>query len=95
MSANYASDAAIHPPGAGRMEGRTAINGYWKAAIDAGLCDVDITASSVDITGNSSVSVGILSGKMGDAALTGKYIVIGKKTGDGWKIQQDIWNFDA
>ncbi len=32
---------------------------------------------------------------MGDTALTGKYIVIGKKTDAGWKIHQDIWNFDA
>ena len=52
-------------------------------------------ASSVDVTGDGSVSVGTLTGKMGDAALTGKYIVIGKKTSGGWKICHDIWNFDA
>lgn len=91
----YAEDAAIHPPGAGRIDGKDAIQGYWQAAIDAGLCDVSIVATSVDITGDSSVSVGTLSGKMGDAALTGKYIVAGRKTDQGWKMVQDIWNFDG
>ncbi len=95
MSAHYTDDAAILPPGAGRIDGKEAIQGYWQAAIDAGLCEVSIASSSVDITGDSSVTVGTLSGKMGDAALTGKYIVTGKKTGGGWKIHRDIWNFDA
>jgi ketosteroid isomerase-like protein len=66
-----------------------------RGAIDAGLAEVSIVASSVDVTGDGSVSVGTLTGKMGDAALTGKYIVIGKKTSGGWKICHDIWNFDA
>ena len=95
VTAHYADDAAIHPPGAGRIDGKEAIQVYWQAAIDAGLCEVNIVASSVDITGDTSVTVGTLSGKMGDAALTGKYIVLGKKTGEGWKMHHDIWNFDA
>lgn len=95
VAAHYTEDAAILPPGAGRMDGKEAIQGYWQAGIDAGLSDVSIVATSVDITGDSSVTVGTLSGKMGDAALTGKYVVIGKKTGGGWKIHFDIWNFDA
>ena len=66
-----------------------------QAGIDAGLGEVGIVASSVDVTGDSSVTVGTLSGKMGDAALIGKYIVIGKKTVGGWKIHHDIWNWDA
>ena len=95
VAAHYTDDAAIHPPGAGRMDGKEAIQVYWQAGIDAGLSEVSIVASSVDVTGDGSVSVGTLSGKMGDAALTGKYIVIGKKTAGGWKIYHDIWNFDA
>ncbi len=89
VSAHYADDAAIHPPGAGRMDGKEAIQGYWQAAIDAGLGEVSIVASSVDVTGDSSVTVGTISGKMGDAALTGKYIVIAKRTDGGWKIHRD------
>ena len=77
------------------MNGKDAIQAYWQAGIDTGLSEISIVASSVDITGDSSVSVGTLSGKMGDAALTGKYIVVSKKTAGGWKIYHDIWNFDA
>lgn len=95
VAAHYTDEAAIHPPGAGRMDGTEAIQGYWQAGIDAGLSEVSIVASSVDVTGDSSVSVGTLSGKMGDTELAGKYIVIGKKTAGGWKIHHDIWNFDA
>jgi ketosteroid isomerase-like protein len=95
ISECYTNDAAILPPGAGRMDGKEAIQAYWQGGIDAGLSDVSITATSVDVTGDASVTVGMLSGKMGDAALTGKYIVIGKKTDEGWKIHRDIWNFDA
>ena len=95
VASNYADDAAIHPPGAKRLDGKQAIQAYWQAGIDAGLSDVSIVATSVDVHGQTSVSVGTLSGKMGDADLVGKYIVIGKKTGAGWKIHHDIWNFDA
>lgn len=95
VASQYSDDASILPPGAGRMDGKAAIQGYWQAGIDAGLSDVSIVATTVDVTGDSSVTVGTLSGKMGDAALTGKYIVIGRKTGEGWKIHRDIWNFDA
>ena len=94
-TALYTDDAAIHPPSAGRIDGTEAIQSYWQAGIDAGLKEVGITASSVDVARDGSVTVGTLSGKMGDGALTGKYIVIGKKTAGGWKIHHDIWNWDA
>ena len=95
VSRKYPDDASILPPGAGRMDGKEAIQGYWQAGIDAGLSDVSIVATSVDVTGDSSVTVGTLTGKMGDAELAGKYIVVGRRTDDGWKIHRDIWNFDA
>ena len=95
VAAQYADDAAILPPGAARMDGKDAIQGYWQAGIDGGLSRVNIVATSIHVTGDTSVTVGNLLGKMGDVLLTGKYIVIGKKTEDGWKIYRDIWNFDG
>ena len=95
VAGHYTDDATILPPGAGRIDGKEAIQGYWQAGIDAGLSNVNIVATTVDVTGDSSVTVGTLSGKMGETELAGKYIVIGRKTGDGWKIHRDIWNFDA
>ena len=95
VASQYTDDASILPPGAGRMDGKDAIQGYWQAGIDAGLSNVSIVATTVDVMGDNSVTVGTLSGKMGDADLAGKYVVIGKKTSDGWKIHRDIWNFDG
>ncbi len=95
VASYYAEDAAILPPGAARMDGREAIQGYWQAGIDGGLSDVSIIGETVEITGDTSITVGNLSGKMGDANLAGKYIVIAKKSKDGWKIHRDIWNFNG
>jgi len=91
----YANDAALLPPGAPRMDGRDAARTFWQGAIDAGLGSVTITSDSLDILGDTGITVGSLSGEMGGQALAGKYIVISRKTDDGWKIQSDIWNFDA
>lgn len=95
VATNYTDDAVIHPPVAERIDGKPAIEGYWQAGIDAGLSGVAIVATSIDINGDASVTVGKISGKMGDADLTGKYVVVGRKTEAGWKIHHDIWNFDA
>ena len=36
VTAHYTDDAAIHPPGAVRMDGKAAVQGYWQPGIDAG-----------------------------------------------------------
>ena len=94
-AACYTDDAALLPPGVPRMNGREAAKSYWQGAIDAGLSEVSITAESIEIHGDTGITVGSLSGEMGGQALSGKYVVISQKTGEGWKIQRDIWNFDA
>jgi len=91
----YTNDAVLLPPGGPRIDGKDAAKTFWQGAIDAGLGGVTITADTVDILGDTGVTVGALTGEMGGQALAGKYILISRKTGDGWKIQRDIWNFDA
>ena len=94
-ASSYTADGAVLPPGAPRMDGREAIKGFWQAAIDMGLTDVAIVADEVEILGDVATDVGTLTGRLGDAGLTGKYIVIWKNGPDGWLIHRDIWNFDA
>lgn len=91
----YTDDATLLPPGAPWMDGKEAAEAYWKGAIDAGLKGVTITDDSVDVFGDTGITVGKLLGEMGGQALSGKYIIISRKTSNGWKIQRDIWNFDA
>ncbi len=95
VAACYTDDAALMPPGAPTMAGIDAVTAYWAGAIEAGLTDVTITPSSVDVQGESSITIGTVAGKMGDAALTGKYILTCRRTAAGWKVTRDIWNFDA
>ncbi|MGX9350421.1 YybH family protein [Shimia sp. W99] len=91
----YTDDGAIMPPGAPMMEGIDAIQDYWQAAMDAGLSGVSIVGDSIDIDGDTALTVGTLSGEMGGQPLSGKYIVSSRRTKDGWRIHRDIWNFDA
>jgi ketosteroid isomerase-like protein len=66
-----------------------------------GLSQVTLTTIEVEELGNTALEVGTVtgtvSGENGDSIeMTGKYIVIWKKNGEGqWHLQRDIWNFDA
>lgn len=94
-TAPYANDGAIMPPGAPEMSGHDAIRGYWQAAIDGGLSDVVASPSAADVSGEFAVTMGTLAASMGGQELTGKYILYFRKSDGNWKVQRDIWNFDA
>lgn len=93
-AAHYTADGAVLPPGAPTMSGTAGVQGYWQAAIDMGLKDVVLTTQHVTEQGDHATEIGTLTGTLGDASLAGKYIVLWKNEG-GWKLHQDIWNFDA
>ncbi|WP_170760053.1 YybH family protein [Ruegeria lacuscaerulensis] len=94
-TAPYAEDGAVMPPGAPTMSGHAAIREYWQAAIDGGLNDVVANPTAAHISGDFAVTMGTLTGSMGGQELSGKYILYFRKGDDGWKVQRDIWNFDA
>lgn len=94
-TAPYAADGAIMPPGAPTMSGHEAIHGYWQAAIEAGLSNVVANSTGAHVNGDIAMTMGTLAASMGEQDLTGKYILYLQKGDDGWKVQRDIWNFDA
>ena len=94
-TAPYAQDGAVLPPGSPMLSGRDAIRGYWQAAIDGGLSDVVANPTDAQVNGDLAVTMGTLSASMGGQGLTGKYILYFRNGDDGWKVQCDIWNFDA
>ena len=94
-TAPYAEDGAIMPPGAPTMSGHDAIRGYWQAAIDGGLSDVVASPTAANVSGDFAVTMGTLAASMGGQGLAGKYILYLRNGDDGWKVQCDIWNFDA
>ncbi len=94
-TAPYAADGAVMPPGAPTMSGHDAIRGFWQAAIDGGLSDVVANVTAAHVSGDIAVTMGSLTASMGGQELAGKYILYFQKGDDGWKVQRDIWNFDA
>jgi uncharacterized protein (TIGR02246 family) len=93
----YAEDARILPPGAEMVEGRDAIQGYWKAAVET-FTDAKLTTTDIKPLGDSYArEIGSFSSKTtGDnpQEITGKYIIIWQQVGEDWKISDDIWNIN-
>lgn len=100
VAAHYTEDAALLPPDAARVDGREAIERFWKGAMDSGFKDLNLEAVEVEESGDLAYEVGrftgTVPGKEGARAdLVGKYIVVWKKDQDGtWRLHRDIWNSD-
>ena len=95
----YTSDAALLPPGEARVDGRSAIERYWKGAIDAGFKDLTLEAQDVTETTNGAVEFGrfTMAGPNAGAAagtMAGKYAVLWRGEGGSWRIHRDMWNDD-
>ena len=91
----YTSDAYVLPPGAEMVKARSAIEAYWRQAMQQ-IGDVKCTALEVKPLGRSAArEIGTCSFKTKaqppqDGAL--KYAVVWEKEGGQWKLLQDIWN---
>lgn len=98
VAAHYAEDAAVFPPDAARVDGRTGIQTFWKGAMDAGLADLKLKAVEVHGDGDLAFEVGEVSfsapdGSGGRSTANGKYVVVWKRGPDGtWRLYRDIWN---
>jgi uncharacterized protein (TIGR02246 family) len=96
----YTEDAALLPPGEARVDGRAAIEAYWKRTIDAGAKNLTLRLVEVGWRRDQAYEVGQLSIDVQDqsgkaATVKGKYVVIWKRSSDGaWRLFRDIWNTD-
>jgi uncharacterized protein (TIGR02246 family) len=94
----YTEDAALLPPGGGRVDGRDAIQAFWQGAADSGMKIDDLHAIEVDARQDLAGEVGVFTlsvpGESGVTKVVGKYIVIWKRTGHTWQLYRDIWNTD-
>ena len=55
----YTEDAALFPPGAARIDGRSAIQTFWQGAIDSGMTIDDLHAVEVDSGGDIAGEIGV------------------------------------
>ena len=97
-AAPYAKDAVLLPPDAPRIDGREGIAGFWGAVFEAGVSDIVLETTDLDMLGDTAIETGTWQvtapdGNGDTVTPAGKYIVVWNRGADGgWMVQQDIWN---
>ncbi len=96
LASLYSRDATLFPPGAERVDGRSAIQTFWQGAMDAGMKLDELRATEVisrgDIAGEMGGFILSVPGDSGVTKVIGEYIVIWKRDGHTWQLHRDIWN---
>lgn len=92
LASLYAEDAMLLPPDHEPIQGREAIQAFWRQGTDTGLA---VTNLAVEVDGNLGYLVGQyhLPATDEEPADSGKYVMCLKRQRDGsWKVTADIWN---
>ena len=94
MGALYTENGQLLPPNSDFVSGQAAISAFWQGAIDMGIKTAKLETVEIDGEGDAVFEVGkyALGGEGGSEMDSGKFIVVWKKEGGGWKLHRDIWN---
>jgi uncharacterized protein (TIGR02246 family) len=100
VSAFYAPDAVLMPPGAPIVKGRASIQKFLQGLLDAGATQVKLRTTKVDAAGDLAYGRGAYSFSLpaGDASTrqeVGKYVVVYRRRAGAWRAVADIFNGDA
>ena len=98
-AALYTDDATLLPPGADILNGRRAAQARWQTAHDTGARNLSLDPVSVETWGDAAGEIGRFAlevpGQGGQTArVEGKYVVVWKRTAEGWRLDTDIWNLN-
>ena len=90
----YAKDGAVMPAGFEPIRGTEAIAKFWSSALASGVAAIELTTVEVYGRGPTATEVGeyALRDKTGKTLDKGKYIVIWKHEGNGWKVLRDMFS---
>lgn len=93
----YAENAKIFPANSEIIDGKSAIEGFWKNVSGMGIKAVQFETVKAESTGNLAVEEGnyklLVEG--GHVVDFGKYLVTWLKIDGKWQITRDIWNSNA
>ncbi|HEY7634434.1 MAG TPA: SgcJ/EcaC family oxidoreductase [Gemmatimonadales bacterium] len=92
LTSLYADDAVLLPPDHAPVEGRKAIEEFWRQGTDQGL---KVTTLRLEVAGDVGYLIGQynLPATAKEEADSGKYVMCLKRQRDGaWKLTADIWN---
>ena len=100
IAAMYSSDAKVLPPNSQTVEGRQNIQSFWQSLITMGAKLGQLETIKVESRGDIAYEVGKYTLSIqpaGGQAVTdtGKYVVVWKRQGGGWRLAADIWNTNA
>jgi len=97
VAAMYTERGQLLPPNEKIVEGRAAIERYWKASMNSGIKAIELKTTEVEGLGESAVEVGSYTvyGKDGAAIDRGKYLVLWRRADGAWKLHRDCWNSDG
>ncbi|WP_292364200.1 MULTISPECIES: YybH family protein [unclassified Methanoculleus] len=93
----FAEDAVVFPPDTPMIQGREAIEEFWRTVMASGVKEVELT--TIELSGDGDFlhekGTGILrvrppGGTPAEQKI--KFVVVWKRTADGWKNLWDIWN---
>lgn len=90
----YTEDGQLLPPNSDFVSGTAAIQGFWQSVMGMGVARANLEVVEAESFGDTAWEVGRyeLYSADGEAIDAGKYIVVWKRTEDGWKLHRDIWN---
>ena len=100
-SAVYADDARLLAPPTELIQGRAAIEEFWKAGLYAGIAEVALDAVEVEREHELAYEIGLyslrLQPKAGETIVEhGKYVLVHERQGDGsWRRAVEVFNPDA
>ena len=96
-ASGFANDAVVFPPDGDMIQGKKAIEEFWKSVMTSGVKEVTLNTVEVSVSGDFAVErgTGVLkihpqSGTPSEQNI--KYVVVWKRAGEGWKNMWDIWN---
>lgn len=94
IAAMYTERGQLFPPNEKIVEGRAAIERYWRASMDAGVKAIELKTTEVEGLGESVVEAGLytVNGKDGAVIDRGKYLVLWRRVEGAWKLHRDCWN---
>ena len=94
MGQVYTENGKLYPSNSGVVEGREAVEDFWKNIFEMGIAKAKLITNAVEGFGDTAVEEGSYALYTANDELLdeGKYIVIWKKENNQWKYDKDIWN---
>jgi uncharacterized protein (TIGR02246 family) len=109
LASFYTEDGTLMPPNQPMVKGRPNIEAYWRGAFEQGVAGLQLRPIESAIAGAQGFEVGTATvtlktggtpttpGGVGGGGVvtdTAKYVVVFKRTAEGWKMAYDIYNSD-